>query len=274
MQRNEGTYNIAQNMEDIYAIARYLNEVEHMERQDRIEYLNGYIEAFCTSQRVNKDKIKEQVPSIVDSRSANRKMNVIDYIPISQGELDTIVKVDNLMYERTAFTLLCLAKYYNMISPNNGDWTNCDDVSIARLANNQQTAIKRGETIHELCALGLVGMAERDSNLNIKVNFISGDDVAMKVSDFRDLGYQYMKQKGYKFSRCQVCGKLIKQEKNKKPKTYCSECRSLYGYDTSHRIYVPYSDRIIKTKCCCCGKEIYVNPSKYWIESLCDECHI
>ena len=43
MQRNEGTYNIAQNMEDLYAIARYLNEVEHMERQDRIEYLNGYI---------------------------------------------------------------------------------------------------------------------------------------------------------------------------------------------------------------------------------------
>ena len=246
MQRNEGTYNIAQNMEDLYAIARYLNEVEHMERQDRIEYLNGYIDAFCSSQRVNKEKIKESVPDIVDSRSATRKMNVIDYVPVSQD---------------------------NMISPNNGDWANCDDVSIARLANNQQTAIKRGETIHELCALGLVGMAERDSNLNIKVNFISGDDVAMKVSDFRDLGYQYMKQKGYKFSRCQVCGKLIKQEKNKKPKTYCSECRSLYGYDTSHRIYVPYSDRIIKTKCCCCGKEIYVNPSKYWIESLCDACH-
>ena len=262
MQRNEGLYNIAQNMEDLYAIARYLNEVEHMERNERIEYLNGYIEAFCTSQRVN-----------VDSRSANRKMNVIDYIPISQEELGTIAGINNLMHERVAFTLLCLAKYYNMISPNNGNWTNCDDVSIGKLANNQQTAIKRGETIHDLCSLGLISLPERDSNLNIKVEFISGDDVVMKVSDFRDLGYQYMKQKGYKFSRCQVCGKLIKQEKNKKPKTYCSECRSRYSYDTSHRIYVPSSDRIIKTKCCCCGKEIYVNPSKYWIESLCDACH-
>ena len=188
MQRNEGLYNIAQNMEDLYAIARYLNEVEHMERNERIEYLNGYIEAFCTSQRVNKDKIKEQVSSIVDSRSANRKMNVIDYIPISQEELDTIAGINNLMYERVAFTLLCLAKYYNMISPNNGDWTNCDDVSIGKLANNQQTAIKRGETIHYLCSLGLISLPERDSNLNIKVEFISGDDVVMKVSDFREEG--------------------------------------------------------------------------------------
>ena len=272
MQRNEGTYNIAQNMEDLYAIARYLNEVEHMERQDRIEYLNGYIEAFCSSQRVNKDKLKESVPDIVDSRSATRKMNVIDYIPISQEELATIEKIDNLMYERTAFTLICLAKYYNMILPNNGDWTNCDDVSIARFANNQQTAIKRGEAIHELCTLGLVSMAERDSNLNIKVNFISGDDVAMKVSDFRDLGYQYMQYKGYRFTRCQVCGRLIKYI-SKRPRTYCGECKERYSYKTSNRVYVPFSDRVIKTKCCNCGNEIYVNPSKYWIESLCDACH-
>ena len=66
----------------------------------------------------------------------------IDQIPITTSELDIIESMNGVQIERLAFTLLCLAKYWYMVSPETDYWVNNKDNEIMALANIN-TSIKR-----------------------------------------------------------------------------------------------------------------------------------
>lgn len=148
----------------------------------------------------------------------------IESVPVTQGELDTIERITSKPLRRLAFTLLCIAKFYNMSRPKNNNWTNKPDKEIFKLANIQTPSMRQSLMLNDLYALGLIGYSKLVDNVNICVKFIDNDSKpVLYISDFRNLGYQYMRYTGdTSFTECESCGLIMRRTSNRLK--YCPDC--------------------------------------------------
>ena len=150
----------------------------------------------------------------------------IDSIDISKAEIKTIDAISGKQQRRLAFTLLCLAKYWNAVNPKCDSWVNNKDSDIMRLANIN-TSIKRQSLMYaNLADAGLISFSRKVDNTNVRVCFIEGGETAIKITDFRNLGYQYMMYHGEPYFVCKNCGITTRYSdpvKGRKKK-YCREC--------------------------------------------------
>lgn len=150
----------------------------------------------------------------------------IESIAITKPEMNTIDVLSGKQIRRLAFTLLCLAKYWNSVMGKHDGWVNSKDVDIIRMANIN-TSIKRQSLMYyNLREAGMIEFSKRVDNTSVRVCFIEDGEVAMRVTDFRNLGYQYMMYHGEPYFVCQNCGittKIDSPTKGRKPK-YCKAC--------------------------------------------------
>lgn len=148
----------------------------------------------------------------------------IDSVPVTQSELDTILTISSKPLKRLAFTLLCVAKFYNISNPHNNNWTNKPDREIFKLANIQTSSMKQSLMMNDLYSLGLIGYSKLVDNINVSVKFIDNDsDVVLHISDFRNLGFQYLRYAGdTSFTECESCGLIMKRTSNRLK--YCPDC--------------------------------------------------
>lgn len=151
----------------------------------------------------------------------------IDNITISKSEMEKIMSLDGKQIRRLAFTLLCLAKYWDMVNPQGDHWVNSKDSEIMRMANIN-TSIKRQSLMYfNLNEMGLIQFSKKVDNTNVRVCFVdNNEEVTLTISDFRNLGYQFLKYCGEPYFECQNCGittKLSDPVKGTKQK-YCKEC--------------------------------------------------
>ena len=148
----------------------------------------------------------------------------IDSVPITQGELDTIANISSKPLKRLAFTLLCVAKFYNISNPHNNNWTNKSDREIFKLANIQTSSMRQSLMMNDLYSLGLIGYSKLVDNINISVKFIDNNsDAVLYISDFRNLGFQYLKYIGdTSFTECASCGLIMRKTSNRLK--YCPDC--------------------------------------------------
>ena len=150
----------------------------------------------------------------------------IDGIEITTPEMERIDALEGKQIRRLAFTLLCLAKYWDVVNPQGDHWVNSKDSEIMRMANIN-TSIKRQSLMYfNLNEAGMVQFSKKVDNTNVRVCFITPGETAMVVTDFRNLGYQYLKYHGEPYFECQNCGittKLNDPVKGFKQK-YCKEC--------------------------------------------------
>lgn len=145
-------------------------------------------------------------------------------VRITKSEMETIRSIEKKVYERLAFTLLCLAKLNNLKNPNNHSWVFQSRKEIYDCARISCSTAEQDWKIGYLADIGLLKMADRIDNLNLQVTFIKEDDeVELFVSDFRELGYEYLKYCGENYIRCEECGVLIKGNRNG-TKKYCKDC--------------------------------------------------
>jgi len=149
----------------------------------------------------------------------------IDGIEITAPEMAKIDALEGKQVRRLAFTLLCLAKYWNLVNPNCDSWVNNKDSEIMRMANIN-TSIKRQSLMYyNLNELGMVQFSRRVDNTNVRVCFIEDGETVMTITDFRNLGYQYLKYHGEPYFECANCGLVLKQNtsvgRNLK---YCADC--------------------------------------------------
>ena len=122
------------------------------------------------------------------------------------------------------FTLLCLAKYYNVRNETNNNWTNLATKYVFKLARVSTTVDEQNYFVRDLYVMGLVSYSKKIDNLNLQVNFVDNDgDAALEISDLRELGYEYMQWKQGGYFRCEHCGILVRQNKNGTRK-YCKDC--------------------------------------------------
>lgn len=159
----------------------------------------------------------------------------IDGIDIYQEELDAInscfpksLARYRIREKRLAFTLLCISKYWDKVSDKNNHWVNISDKEIIKMANIKYTVEKQNLLLNNLKEMGLIEFSKKIDSLNIQVLFSknSGNEV-MKITDFRNLGYQWSKHFGDNFYKCENCGITVKSPNNQsggRPPKYCKKC--------------------------------------------------
>jgi len=148
----------------------------------------------------------------------------LECIPIYKHELEICNGLEGVQTRRLMFTLICLARYGNMVNANNNNWVNRQEKDILALANLKVSVKRRSLMFNSLYTLGLIGYSRRVDNLNTSVKCLSdeSDEVAMEITDFRNLGYQYMRATGIVSIECAMCGAVVPKKCNRQ--MYCAEC--------------------------------------------------
>lgn len=163
------------------------------------------------------------------SRAVRYEAVSIKSIDITKAEMGKIDSLDGKQIRRLAFTLLCLAKYWDIVGNSSEHWVNSKDSDIMRMANIN-TSIKRQSLMYyNLNAAGMIQFSKKVDNTNVKVCFMAPGDVVMSITDFRNLGYQYLKYHGEPYFECCNCGITTKYDKpnNKNSlwkQKYCKAC--------------------------------------------------
>ena len=165
----------------------------------------------------------------------------IDYVPVTQKEIDVVMSLGTHMEQRLAFTLLCVSKYWDMISNTNNHWVNSPDKDIFAMANVSVSSKRQDLLYGKLLEAGIIRLSKKIDNLNMQVLFGDDpqDDPVILIRDFRNLGYQYMKFLGGPYFECTCCGVTTKMVEHKlyqsrrkggfhggrgRKQKYCSSC--------------------------------------------------
>jgi hypothetical protein len=160
---------------------------------------------------------------IIEKR--NKQLIEIEYIPITKKELDVIKNIKNKRLERLLFTMLCICKYSNYINIKNNNWVNQNFKEIFKMANIKVTTENQCHLIYNLKELGLLKLSNKIDNLNLQVQIVDNDinsEVVLKITDYRNLGFQYLAYIEDGYIKCEICGCVVKKTGNKMK--YCQEC--------------------------------------------------
>jgi hypothetical protein len=150
----------------------------------------------------------------------------LDGVAVTKAELERIAALDSVMARKLAFTLLCVAKYWNAAMEHNDSWVNTEDREIMKMAN-VSTSVKRQSLLYgQLRDAGLLRFSKRIDNLNVQVLFLEEGETALYVRDFRNLGYQYLWYYGGPYFACACCGITGRLQSPSAGRTqkYCKEC--------------------------------------------------
>lgn len=206
-------------VETLSTIAKYYYSEGHKKKD-----ISRLLEEFMLKCDPSINIVKWQNTIDKVTRSAD-KYQLIDIagVNITQSELDAIKKIDGKMLRRLMFTMLCLAKYGNAVNPNNNNWVNKKDKEIFSLANITINTKRQSLMINDLWRLGYVGYSLVVDNTNLNVKIIDDESpVVLTVTDFRNLGYQYLRYCGEDYFECRCCGILVKREG--RTHYYCKTC--------------------------------------------------
>ena len=137
------------------------------------------------------------------------------------NEIKIISALPTDRQKKLMFTFLAVARYMDCDGWINKK-TSKDISELFRLANVNLTSDKRNELLHELYINGHISFGKKVDNLNIRVKLDDSGDVVYKITNFENVGNQYIGnfKRGYK--QCKMCGKVIKNTGNKK--MYCNKC--------------------------------------------------
>lgn len=224
-------------IETLGRIARYYYSMGYKKKE-----IGGMLEDFMLKCDPTINIVKWQ--GTIDKQvSSADKYELIDIsgIKITQSEMDKIQHIEGKLLQRLMFTMLCLAKYGNEISPNNNNWVNRKDKEIFSLANITITTKRQSLLINDLWRMQYIGYSRVVDNININVKIINNDSpTVLCINDFRNLGNQYMRYCGEKYIECECCGKVVKGNHGRQK--YCAECaaeidrqKSLERYYKSHK---------------------------------------
>lgn len=154
-------------------------------------------------------------------------MVCISGIMITSSELDKIAELTSVLQQRVMFTLLCLAKYGNAARANNNNWVNIPQKDIFALANVALTNKRQSLMINDLWQAGMIGYNNMVDNVSLQIKIISDGEEALYITDFRNLGNQYMRHLDpSKYTECMGCGLVIKDTAGRvgRPPKYCLDC--------------------------------------------------
>lgn len=172
------------------------------------------------------------------SRAIRHEAINIEYIAVTDKEMYVINELPSQQLKRLAFALICLAKYWDTVTGSEGHWINSADEDIMKMANIKTSIKNQSLLYHKLNELGLIRFSKKVDNTNVQVCFIEDGADKVRVTDFRNLGYQYLKHMGEPYFNCRCCGITTKYDNPDNPKSavrqkYCKACaRDIYIQQT------------------------------------------
>lgn len=200
----------------------------------------------------------EQIEKIV-SKVNKQTLYEISGVKITKSEMQKIQSLNNRLLEKLLFSMLCVAKYYNLKNEKNNGWVNLPDKDMLKLANINCSTTRINGYINALYQKHLLDLPWRCDILNYRVTFIDDGEEEIFVSDFRNLGYEYLLYCGENYIRCAECSILTHGTDNG-DKKYCSKCKH----------YIPKLKKLVV--CIDCGKTFCVD-SKNNRSNRCNECY-
>jgi hypothetical protein len=207
-------------VETLSRVARYYCQCEKYKKKE----VRGKLEDFLLQcdPGVILVKWSDTIDRIVRS-SDKFPLIELEGIDITEAELQTVRSLDGKQLQRLAFTLLCVAKYWDAAQEKNNGWVNTSDKEIMKMANINTSIKRQSLMLHEMKNAGLLRFSKRVDSLNIQVKFIRANSpVAIHITDFRNLGNQYLLYCGEPYFQCANCGLTIKKKSN--VHKYCSDC--------------------------------------------------
>lgn len=147
-------------------------------------------------------------------------------IVITKPEMEVIDEIKGRQGKRLATTLLCLSKYWDLCREENNHWASNKNTEIMKLANISASSKRQGALYRQLEDDGLLHFPERIDAISMQVLYTHDGEPEMSVSDFRNIGYQYLMHKGEPFFACAECG-IVTKIKNPgvgRPPKYCPSC--------------------------------------------------
>lgn len=161
------------------------------------------------------------------AHAAERPFTIMDGVPITHKELEVVLGRDGIRAKCLTFALLALAKFDTMRYPSVDYWYNGERWNeLMKRANLTLNEDDMCRIINRLWRDKHVGYAERIDNCSMHVLFADPDGepvIILNDQDFRDLGYCLRAYLGEKYTRCEECGRWIKQAKNGR-KRFCVDC--------------------------------------------------
>ena len=72
----------------------------------------------------------------------------------------------------------------------------------------------------------MIQFSKKVDNTNVRVCFKEDGEVVLRITDFRNLGYQYLMYHGEPYFECENCGLVVKINEPKKGRKqkYCNSC--------------------------------------------------
>ena len=205
--------------EAIARLARYYHSLGY-KRADLIGKLEDYLLRYDSN--VSLVKWQDSIERCADNAD-KRPLIDIPYIPITKAEVDVISGRTNITEQKVLFSLLCLTKYLNAVDSRNHDWCRYELRDIFSLANLQLNVRRRGQLLSKLREDGLITYSRIVDNTNLHTEFVDHDgEPVAQISDFRNLGYQFMAMNGDGYMHCSVCGLTIKRRSP--AQKYCPAC--------------------------------------------------
>lgn len=158
--------------------------------------------------------------------AAKYPLIMIEEITITKPEMEKIDALPGKQLRRLAFSLLCIAKYLYAVSPNTSYWVGTPDNEIMKMANINTSIKRQSSMFGQLKDAGMIRFSKQIDNLSVQVLFAEEGETAVRITDFRNLGYQYMKYHGEPYFECAHCGLTdkIKSSTQRRPQKYCAQC--------------------------------------------------
>lgn len=208
--------------ETLSMVARYYIE-NNYSKKDVKKMLNTFL--IQCDPTASLPKWEKTIDCALD-RALKRDSINVNGIQITEPEMRKIESLSGKQLQRLAFTLLCLAKYWEIANPNSNGWVNNKDSEIMTMANINTSVRRQSLLFHTLNAEGLLQFSKKIDNTNVRVCFIESGATALNVTDFRNLGYQYLRYKGEPYFECQNCGVVTREKNSGKgaKQKYCSAC--------------------------------------------------
>lgn len=209
----------------ISILAKYYYHHCGFKRKQIVDLLIDYLKKYYTRYELNEDQWMLAIEKLA-TNAQKEKLYEFSGVKITENEINTIKNIKNKSLEKLAFTSLCLAKLNNLKNPCNNGWVNTETGDIFKAAHISCSVFEQDVKLNKLYLLGLVEFPKKNDNLNYRITFIDNDgDEELFISDFRELGYEYLNYLGEDFIRCGECGILTRPSENNQKK-YCEKHKS------------------------------------------------
>lgn len=203
-------------------IARYYRQVDGCSRSETQQRLEHFL--LRCNPNVNLVLWSDSIDRMA-SNALKYKLIEIDGIPITKKELETVGAVGSMSAQRLAFTLLVLAKYWNIVHPQNDNWVNTSDKDTLSMADVHTSIKRQCDMFHKLREVGFIQFSKRVDNLNVRVLAVSNDpddEQVLYITDTRSIGNQYMMYRGQPYFTCEECGIVTRRTGTRQK--YCPSC--------------------------------------------------